>query len=81
MDLLWNLLHCGWSHIRNVGPLMVPEINLWHDLPASMREILTGSVRSIISKSQMQIFTYRGCINKSRAIPNSTDSTIMVVRV
>ena len=27
IDLLWNL-HCGWSHLCNVGPLMAPEINL-----------------------------------------------------
>ena len=54
-DALWNL-HCGWSHICNVGPLRVPEINLWDDLPASMREILTRSVWLIISKSQINTY-------------------------
>jgi hypothetical protein len=44
MDLLWNL-HCEWSYLCNVGPLVAPEINLWHDLPASMLQItVTGGI-------------------------------------
>ena len=81
LDLLWNFLDCGWSHFCSVAPLVVPETNLSHGLPAtwSMRDIATGSVWLITSKSQIQIHTYRR--DKPRAILSSTDSTILVVRV
>ena len=43
-DLLWYL-HCGWNPLCSVDPLMAPEINLWHDLLASMLQIdVTGGV-------------------------------------
>jgi len=79
MILLRNFLHYGWSCLCSVAPLVVSEPNVGYDLPASMREILTGSVRLITSRNQIQIHTY--LLDKFRATLSSADSTILVVRV
>jgi len=52
MILLRNFLHYGWSRLCSVAPLVVPEPSVGYDLLASMKEILTGSVRLIIFKNQ-----------------------------
>ena len=76
-DLLRNLPY-GWGPLCSIGLLMAPEIDLWHNLPTSMREIWTGSVWLMTSKCQIQIHTYR--IDNSRAISSSLDSTTLVER-